>query len=145
MFETIYTILLYLAALGQLGTTFIYPYMRKEILNWEEDLDQLLPLNRSIALTYGWYIQGLNAAFAVLTVLYMPEFISGEGMALGFLTLMTVYWIGRSILQFRMYDFSELRQTSLVRFGLKGISFLVLSLSVTYGSLLYFSIHKMIA
>ena len=144
MYETVFTILLSLAVVGQIGTTLIYPYMRRKVLKWEQDLDNLNSLNRSIALTYGWYIQGMNLAFGLLTLFYMEELIHPEGLAFGLLALITLYWICRVILQFSLYDFSKVKSNRFFRFGVHGITFLIIALSLTYGSLFTISLIHMI-
>lgn len=51
--------LIVIAAVGQIFTAIIYPYIRLVVFDWYNDIKKLKPLNQEIAKTYGRYIQGL--------------------------------------------------------------------------------------
>ena len=109
--------LIIVTAWAMMATAFIYPFIRKKVLYWYEDLENLRPLNRQIAKTYGYYIQGLNFLFGLLTLLYIDEITNQTGLAVAMTGLIALYWVIRVIVQFAFYPANTLPRTSLVKYG----------------------------
>ena len=62
-------LLIVIAAVGQIFTALIYPYIRHVVFDWYNDVKKLKPLNQEIVKTYGRYIQGLNFSFRIISLL----------------------------------------------------------------------------
>lgn len=65
--------LIILGGIGQIFTALIYPYIRHVVFDWYNDIKKLKPLNQEIAKTYGRYIQGLNFAFGLISIIFRDE------------------------------------------------------------------------
>ena len=96
------------ASCGMMLIAVLYPFIRYAVLDWYTDIRKLKPLNREIARTYGYYIQGLNFAFGLLSILFTNELKNESGLAVALSGLIAVYWTGRVITQFSYYPMHAL-------------------------------------
>lgn len=124
--------LLAMAAAAQIFTAIIYPYVRRNVLNWYNDIRKLSPLNQAIAKTYGWYIQGLNFLFGLFCLLLSNELQNGSGLALAFSGLLAVYWTGRVVIQFAGYPMHTIAQQPLFQLGKILMNTLIIFLALVF-------------
>lgn len=106
-----------IAAIGQMFTALIYPYIRHVVFDWYNDIKKLKPLNQEIAKTYGRYIQGLNFSFGLITILLINELQNGTGLAIALTGLIAAYWIGKMITQFAYYPMYEIPRRLIFKTG----------------------------
>ncbi len=106
-----------IAAIGQMFTALIYPYIRHVVFDWYNDIKKLKPLNQEIAKTYGRYIQGLNFSFGLITILLINELQNGTGLAIALTGLIAAYWIGKVITQFAYYPMYEIPRRHIFKTG----------------------------
>ena len=110
-------ILIIIAAIGQMFTAVIYPYVRHVVFDWYNDIKKLKPLNQEIAKTYGRYIQGLNFSFGLITILLVKELKNGTGLAIAITGLIAAYWTGKVVTQFSYYPMYEIPNKSILKIG----------------------------
>jgi hypothetical protein len=109
--------LIVIAALGQMFTAIIYPYIRHVVFDWYNDIKKLKPLNQEIAKTYGRYIQGLNFSFGLITILLANELKNGTGLAIALTGLIAAYWTGKVVTQFSYYPMYEIPNKLIFKIG----------------------------
>jgi hypothetical protein len=110
-------ILIVIAAIGQMFTAIIYPYIRHAVFDWYNDIKKLKPLNQEIAKTYGRYIQGLNFSFGLITILLTNELKNGTGLAIAITGLIAAYWAGKVLTQFSYYPMYEIPNKLVFKIG----------------------------
>ncbi len=131
--------LIIIAAIGQMFTAIIYPYIRHVVFDWYNDIKKLKPLNQEIAKTYGRYIQGLNFSFGLITLLLTNELKNGTGLAIAITGLIAAYWTGKVITQFSYYPMYEIPNKIIFRVGEVLMNTLFISFAVIF--LLLFAIN----
>lgn len=104
-------------AIGQMFTAIIYPYIRHVVFDWYNDIKKLKPLNQEIAKTYGRYIQGLNFAFGLISILFTSDLKNETGLAVGLTGLIAAYWTGKVITQFSYYPMYQIPKKPLFKIG----------------------------
>ncbi len=109
--------LIIIAAIGQMFTAIIYPYIRHVVFDWYNDIKKLKPLNQEIAKTYGRYIQGLNFSFGIITILLINELKNATGLAIAITGLIAAYWTGKVITQFSYYPMYEIPNKIIFKVG----------------------------
>lgn len=109
--------LIIIAAIGQMFTALIYPYVRHVVFDWYNDIKKLKPLNQEIAKTYGRYIQGLNFSFGLITILLTNELKNGSGLAIAITGLIAAYWTGKVATQFSYYPMYEIPNKPILKIG----------------------------
>lgn len=100
--------LLIAGAIGQMFTAIVYPWVRHHVFDWYNDILKLKPLNQEIAKTYGYYIQGLNFSFGLITLLLLKEMQNGTGPVAALTGLIATYWMGKLITQFAYYPMYQI-------------------------------------
>ncbi|SFQ01506.1 hypothetical protein [Parafilimonas terrae] len=105
------------AAIGQMFTALIYPYIRHVVFDWYNDIKKLKPLNQEIAKTYGRYIQGLNFSFGLITILLIDELQNGTGLAIALTGLIAAYWTGKVATQFAYYPMYQIPDKLIFKTG----------------------------
>lgn len=105
------------AAIGQIFTAVIYPYIRHVVFDWYNDIKKLKPLNQEIAKTYGHYIQGLNFSFGLISILFAGELKNQTGLAIALTGLIAAYWTGKVITQFSYYPMYEIPAKLVFKLG----------------------------
>jgi len=126
------------AAIGQIFTAIIYPYIRHVVFDWYNDIKKLKPLNQEIAKTYGRYIQGLNFAFGFISLMFTEELKNQTGLAVGLTGLIAAYWTGKIITQFAYYPMYQIPNKLIFKVGEIGMNALFILFAVTF-SLLFFT------
>jgi hypothetical protein len=121
-----------LAGIGQMFTAIIYPFVRYRVLDWFTDLKNLKPLNEAIAKTYGYYIQGINFSFGLMSVLLVNELLVATKLSLAVVGFITVYWIGRISFQLKGYSFDEISEKQHFKTGIWGMNLLIVFFALTY-------------
>ncbi len=109
--------LIILAAIGQIFTAIIYPYIRHVVFDWYTDIKKLKPLNQEIAKTYGRYIQGLNFSFGLISILLTTELKNQTGLATAITGLIAAYWTGKVITQFSYYPMYQIPDKAIFKVG----------------------------
>jgi len=109
--------LIILGGIGQMFTAVIYPYIRHVVFDWYNDIKKLKPLNQEIAKTYGRYIQGLNFAFGLISILFTEDLKSETGLAVALTGLIAAYWTGKLITQFAYYPMYEIPKKRIFKIG----------------------------
>ncbi len=127
--------LIIFAAIGQMLTAIIYPYVRHVVLDWYNDIKKLKPLNKEIAKTYGIYIQALNFSFGFITIVFREELTNQTGLAVAFTGLIAAYWTGRVIIQFTTYPMQEVPPKLFFKAGAVLMNLLIISLAVIFTGL----------
>ncbi|MBX2829080.1 MAG: hypothetical protein KTR22_13020 [Flavobacteriaceae bacterium] len=133
--------LLITAGLGQITTAIIYPFVRYNVLNWFTDLKNLSPLNEAIAKTYGYYIQGINFFFGILSLFLFTDLIEHSNLSTVLTGFIAVYWIGRISFQLKNYSFDEISSRKHYTKGIWMMNGLISFFAFTY-SLIF--IHHII-
>src|SRR6187549_1587221 len=118
------------AGIGQIFTAIIYPYIRHRVFDWYNDIKKLKPLNQEIAKTYGRYIQGLNFAFGLISILFTGDLKNKTGLAAALTGLIAAYWTGKVITQIAYYPMYEIPKKRIFKVGgiLMNIMFVAFSL-----------------
>lgn len=109
--------LIVIAALGQIFTAIIYPYIRHVVFDWYNDIMKLKPLNREIAKTYGRYIQGLNFSFGIISIVFTQELKNGSGLAVAITGLIAAYWTGKIVTQLAYYPMYQIPSKLIFKIG----------------------------
>ena len=109
--------LIIIGGAGQIFTALIYPYIRHRVFDWYNDIKQLKPLNQEIAKTYGRYIQGLNFAFGLLSILLVEDLQNGTRLATALTGLIAAYWTGKLITQFAYYPMYQIPKKAIFKMG----------------------------
>ena len=130
--------LIIIAAIGQIFTAFIYPYIRHVVFDWYNDIMKLKPLNREIAKTYGRYIQGLNFSFGIISIAFTGELKNGTGLAVALTGLIAAYWTGKIITQFAYYPMYQIPSKLIFKIGEIVMNILFILFAATF-ILLFFS------
>jgi hypothetical protein len=110
-------ILIIIAAIGQIFTAIIYPYIRHVVFDWYTDIKKLKPLNQEIAKTYGRYIQGLNFSFGLISILFVNELKNGTGLSIALTGLIAAYWTGKVLTQFAYYPMYQIPNKLIFKVG----------------------------
>jgi len=124
-----------LAGIGQMFTAIIYPFVRYRVLDWFTDLKNLKPLNEAIAKTYGYYIQGINFSFGLMSVLLVNELLVVSKLSMAIVGFIALYWIGRISFQLKGYSFDEISEKKNFKTGIWGMNLLIVFFTLTYLSL----------
>ena len=109
--------LIIIAAIGQMFTALIYPYIRHVVFDWYNDIRKLKPLNQEIAKTYGRYIQGLNFSFGLISIIFTDELKNETGLAVALTGLIAAYWTGKVATQFSYYPMYEIPKKWIFKTG----------------------------
>lgn len=128
--------LLYIAGGGQIFVALVYEWVRR-ILGWDKDIAKMEHRwNQQITHTYSRYIQGINFAFGLITLLFARAFFEGNAIATALALLMTIYWTGRVLVALGYYDTSDItKKRPLYHFGAWGFNALFAYLAAVYGTL----------
>jgi len=124
--------LIVLGAIGQMFTAIIYPYIRHVVFDWYNDIKNLKPLNQEIAKTYGRYIQGLNFAFGLISILFTRDLKNQTGLAVALTGLIAAYWTGKVITQFSYYPMYVIPKKSIFKIGEVLMNTLFIAFSVIF-------------
>ncbi|MEM7085590.1 MAG: hypothetical protein AAF489_05375 [Bacteroidota bacterium] len=124
-----------LAGIGQIVTAIIYPFVRYRVLDWFADLQNLNPLNEVIAKTYGYYIQGINFSFGLMSILLIDELLIKSKLSMAVVGFMAVYWMGRISFQLKSYSFDEISTKKNYKIGIWSMNTLIVFFALTYLSL----------
>lgn len=109
--------LIIVGAIGQIFTALIYPYIRHVVFDWYNDIKKLKPLNQEIAKTYGRYIQGLNFAFGLISILFTRDLKNKTGLAVAITGLIAAYWTGKVLTQFSYYPMYQIPKKAKFKIG----------------------------
>lgn len=112
------------AGFGQIFTALVYPFVRHRVFDWYNDIKNLKPLNRQIARTYGYYIQGLNFSFGLISIILVDALLTGDAVAAAFCTIVAFYWIGKIWTQFAYYPMYEIPKGWIFKVGEIGMNVL---------------------
>lgn len=132
---------LYIAGIGQVFIALIYEWVR-HILDWDADRARMKHIwNRQITNTYSRYIQGLNFAFGMLTLLFAPLFLETNVIVAALALIIAIYWGGRLVVALTYYNTEEITERRpLFRAGAWAFNILFGYLAVVY--LLVFYVNQ---
>ena len=119
------------SGIGQIFTAMIYPYIRHRVFDWYTDVQKLKPLNQEIAKTYGRYIQGLNFAFGLITLLFTNELKEQSALAVALTGLIAAYWVGKVATQIAYYPMYQIPKRTLFKTGSYFMNTLFILFAVT--------------
>ncbi len=125
-------ILIIIAAIGQMFTAIIYPYIRHVVFDWYNDVKKLKPLNQEIAKTYGRYIQGLNFSFGLISILLVNELKNGTGLAIAITGLIAAYWTGKVVTQFAYYPMYQIPDKLIFKVGEVLMNILFITFAIVF-------------
>ncbi len=131
-------------AIGQIFTAIIYPYIRHAIFDWYNDIKRLKPLNREIAKTYGYYIQGLNFSFGLISILFTNELKNQTGLAVALTGLIAAYWAAKLVTQFSYYPMYQIPKKAIFKIGEVLINTMFISFSIIFIWLFIFNLSGFI-
>lgn len=133
---------LYIAGAGQIFIALIYEWVRR-ILKWDEDIEKMTHRwNQQITHTYSRYIQGLNFAFGLITLLFANAFFEGNAIATALALLIAVYWTGRILVALSFYDTRGItKQRPLYRAGAWAFNALFIYLAAVYATLFVVTVY----
>jgi hypothetical protein len=103
--------------IGQIFTALVYPWVRHRVFDWYNDIRKLKPLNRAIAKTYGYYIQGLNFSFGFISILLAGHLKNGTALAASLTGIIAAYWTGKLITQFAYYPMYQIPKKIIFKAG----------------------------
>jgi len=92
-----------LAGFTQLAIAFS-SLLIPRILGWREETARLRPLTRQVFWTYAVYIWATNVAFGLVSVLAPGSLLDGSLLARSVAGFIALYWLGRVVVQFVVYD-----------------------------------------
>lgn len=124
--------LIMVAGAGQIFTALIYPYVRHRVFDWYNDIRKLKPLNQEIAKTYGRYIQGLNAAFGLITLTCTEALQNKTSLATALTGLIAAYWTGKIITQFAYYPMYQIPDKAIFKIGEWGMNALFMLFATVF-------------
>jgi hypothetical protein len=108
------------------------------VLRWGEETAKLRPLTRQVFWTYAAYIWCTNLAFSLVSL--RPGWLLDRSPLAGCVTgFITVYWVGRVLIQFFYFDRSDAPPGLHVRLAEVGLVALFLYLSLVYTAALLFN------
>lgn len=136
--------LIIVAAIGQIFTAVIYPYIRHVVFDWYNDIKKLKPLNQEIAKTYGRYIQGLNFSFGLISILLIDELKNQSGLAVAITGLIAAYWTGKVITQFSYYPMYEIPNKAIFKIGEVLMNTLFILFAITFIWLFIFNLSGLL-
>ena len=124
--------LIILGGIGQVFTALVYPYIRHVVFDWYNDIKKLKPLNQEIAKTYGRYIQGLNFAFGLISIVFRSELKNHTGLAVALTGLIAAYWTGKVATQFSYYPMYEIPKKPIFKIGEVLMNTLFISFAIIF-------------
>lgn len=104
-----------------------------KMLNWRQTLKAVPKLIEQIFWTYAGYILSINVFFGIISILFPDELLSGSGLGNSLLTLITLYWLSRLVIQFVYFDRTSVPATGLYKFGEFALVALFVMFTVIYG------------
>ncbi|MEO7265876.1 MAG: hypothetical protein ABIW38_13245 [Ferruginibacter sp.] len=127
--------------IGQIFTAIIYPYIRHVIFDWYNDIKKLKPLNQEIAKTYGRYIQGLNFAFGIISILFHEDLKNQTHLAVAITGLIAAYWTGKVITQFAYYPMYQIPKKTIFKIGEICMNILFTSFAIIFLLLFFYNLR----
>ncbi len=106
-----------------------------KILNWNEDLAKLNPINQKIFLTYWKYVGAMIVTLPTLTLLFHDHFLRGDPMAQALAFIIAIFWTGRLVIDFVSYQDGPWPKGFIFKLGHLLLNTLFLFLALTYWSL----------
>jgi hypothetical protein len=129
--ESYFSLALWLAGIGHfcvLGASFQVPHR----LQWKTDLPKLLPLNRKLMWTYGFFTVGNIIGFGLLTLLFHNEMLRGDRAALGIATFIGCFWTARLLVDCFYFSHGDWPEGLFFKIGHVLLVFLFICLAGTY-------------
>jgi hypothetical protein len=126
--------------IGQIFTALVYPWVRHRVFNWYNDIRKLKPLNRAIAKTYGYYIQGLNFSFGLISILLTGHLKNGTALAAALTGIIAAYWTGKLITQFAYYPMYQIPKKIIFKAGEVLMNGLFILFAGVYGWLFIYNL-----
>lgn len=103
------------------------------VMRWEEKLASLPVLERQMFWNYSHYIWGTNLAFGLVSALGAPWLLDGSPLAACVCGFCCVYWLGRVLVQWLVFDLSEVPQGGFHTVARWLLELLFVALTAVYG------------
>jgi hypothetical protein len=122
-----------LAGLGQLGLALASTSFPR-LLGWRQELGKMRPLLRTMFWIYAAYILGCNVAFGLVSALRPAWLLDASPLAAAVTGFIALYWGARLLLQFTVFDRSDLPAGPGYRAGETAIVLLVAYFVTVYAT-----------
>jgi hypothetical protein len=130
--------LIFIAGAGQL-ILIVASLVIPKVLRWHEETAKLRPLTRQVFWTYAIYIWCTNLSFGLVS-LRPGLLLDHSPLACCVTGFITVYWVGRVLIQFFYFDRSDAPTGLHVRIAEVGLIGLFIYLSLVYSTALLFNL-----
>ena len=128
-------LLLVLAGIGQLllaAASLALP----RVLNWHAQTAKLRPLTRQVFWTYAVYIWTTNVSFGLLSTIGPHWLLDRSPLATAVTGFITLYWGARLVIQFAVFDRTDVPAGWYVRPAEAAVVLLFLYFTLVYGGAL---------
>ena len=132
--ERLFGLDLWLAGIGHfviLIASFQVPYR----LNWKQDLQSLMPLNRKLLWVQSSFTVITILAFGILTLVLHDDLLRGSRPALGLTCFIAIYWTARILVDTLYFSHSDWPQGKGFVIGHLLLTALFLALAASYAGL----------
>lgn len=132
--ERLFGLDLWLAGIGHfviLIASFQVPYR----LNWKQDLQALMPLNRKLLWVQSSFTVITILAFGILTLVLHDDLLRGSRPALGLTCFIAIYWTARILVDTLYFSHSDWPQGKQFVIGHLLLTALFLALAASYAGL----------
>jgi hypothetical protein len=129
--ERLFNFDLWLAGVGHfviLIASFQVPYR----LNWKQDLQSLMPLNRKLLWVQSAFTVITILAFGILTLVLHDDLLRGSRCALGLTCFIAIYWTTRILVDAVYFSHSDWPQGKQFVLGHLLLTSLFLGLAASY-------------
>ena len=124
--------LIFLAGIGQIGLIIGSLWLPK-FLNFREETAKVSPLIGQMFWNYSAYTWATNLFFALISVLNPAALLDGSFLAIWVSGFITVYWLGRIIVQYFYFDKSGAPAGWFFKVSEYGLEALFFFLTIAYG------------
>ena len=132
--ERLFNFDLWLAGVGHfvvLIASFQVPYR----LNWEKDLQSLMPLNRKLLWVQSAFTALTILAFGILTLVLHDDLLRGSRAALGLTCFIAIYWTARILVDAVYFSHADWPQGKQFVIGHLLLTSLFFALAISYAGL----------
>jgi alginate O-acetyltransferase complex protein AlgI len=132
--ERLFGLDLWLAGIGHfviLIASFQVPYR----LNWKQDLQSLMPLNRKLLWVQSSFTVITILAFGILTLVLHDDLLRGSRPALGLTCFIAIYWMARILVDAVYFSHADWPQGKQFVIGHLLLTSLFFVLAISYAGL----------
>src|SRR5262245_18072646 len=122
---------IFLGGLAHFGI-LIASYKAPQMLDWNNALAPLQKFNRQVIWTHGAYLAFIAASFGLVSVIAPHLLADGSPLARVVCGCIAVFWSGRLLLQWFVYDPREYVNTPLLRLGYNSLTVIFVFVTAVY-------------